>query len=430
MMFLNITPCKDFLPRLKKLNFAHVALLYPIFFPTIKSWGNALSFIMLAIALVHVIRGRDQYFLSRSKTFWFAFFALTSPFFFELIVQVFRGPFTWNALDGPSRFLIGGVILLYLSKHQDIDSVVISFSLGCLICLPVTLLYVLMFDNFYWDDRCATQILCPNALPVYILAIAINSFLYVNSSDFGNFKKLILSCVVGVPLFYILLICETRTVWIAFIFLIILILAHLFFKSKSKFIFLVSIIFICLPISYLTSPIITERVDLTYMSAKSLLTYSNESSSWNSSLGGRVGLIYLDLYLALRNMPFGLPDGVLPPYETIIRDIPFMTEHVYNMRLNAGSHCEYTAHLSRKGIIIGTLNIFFIIVFPIYLIARNMRNKSKGKNYSYVAFLTIVIMSICAIGVQVFGLKMTSMFWALYLAIYVSCVFKYEGSVR
>lgn len=422
-MLINIKSCKDFLLRFKEVGFANLALMYPIFFPTIKSWGNALSFLMLTFALIHLIGGKEQYFFSRSKTFWFAFIALISPFFLELIVQVFRGPFTWNALDGPSRFLIGGVVFLYLSKHRDINSVVMSFSLGCLISLPVTFLYVLIFDEFYWDGRCATQILCPNALPVFILTISINSFLYINFNYLGNFKRLLLISVLGVPLIYILLKCETRTVWVAFIILILLTTYRVLSKDKSNFRLSLIIIFMCLLISFMFSPIVAERVNLTYTSAESLLIQPNESSSWNTSLGGRVGLVLLDLYLAFRHMPFGLQDGFLPAYESIAKDIPFLTEYVYEMRLNSGSHCEYTAQLSRKGVILGTLNIFFILLFPVYLFARIVRNKCNESNYSFIVLQALITMCICALGVQVFGLKMTSTFWALLLALHLAFIF-------
>ena len=116
----------------------------------------------------------------------------------------------------------------------------------------------------------------------------------------------------------------------------------------------------------------------------------------------------LDLYLAFRHMPFGLQDGFLPAYESIAKDIPFLTEYVYEMRLNSGSHCEYTAQLSRKGVILGTLNIFFILLFPVYLFARIVRNKCNVSNYSFIVLQALITMCICALGVQVFGLKMTS----------------------
>jgi len=416
-MFIKIDPCKDFFQSSKVLKFANLAFLYPIFFPTVKSWGNGLSFIMLAVALVNIIPSRRQYFLSRSKLFWLLFVTLISPFFLELIVQVCRGPFTWNSLDGPSRFLIGGVILLYLSKYQDIDSVVISFSLGCLICIPVTLLSVIIFDDFYWRGRCATQILCPNALPVYILSIGICGFYYLLSIK--NLRlKLFYFVAVYLSLLYILIVCETRTVWISFVFIVTFIVILITCKSKIKLLLLMCIYFSSILILYFASPVIQKRVNTTFISATNLITEINEPRSLNTSLGARVGLILFDCYIGAKYNLLGYPDEKLPPMSTVLKDIPFMTNKVYLMKLTSGSHCEYTAHISRKGLVLGLFNSLSILILPLCFFGRILLlNRQK---FSYTAFLIVLSMSICAVGVQVFGLKMSSSFWAVTLAIFYS----------
>jgi hypothetical protein len=424
MMLINTKSCKDFLLRSKEVGFAHLALMYPIFFPTIKSWGNALSFVMLIFALIHLIGGKDQYFFSRSKTFWFALIALTSPFFLELIVQVFRGPFTWNTLDGPSRFLIGGVIFVYLSKHRDIDSVVMSFCLGCLISLPVTFFYVLIFDNFYWDGRCATQILCPNALPVYVLAQGICGICYLYSSSLLSYKKAITIAIVSSFVFYILLICETRTVWVSLLCIVPLSIVLITKKVKIKMFLMFCIFLSSILIAYFTSPIIKQRLSVTAANFTNLVTKINEPKSLNSSLGSRFGLFLFDFYLGTKNNFLGYPDGVLPPLSEVSNDIPFMTDKVYFIKSTSGSHCEYTAHLSRKGLIFGFLTILSIFIYPLFYIFRIIFIDKQKNIYLFASFLTILSMCICALGVQVFGLKMSSSFWAIFLALFYSYILR------
>jgi len=400
--------------------FEWLVLMYPVFFPTIKSWGNAISFLMLAVALSQISFNKKLYFRKRSKTFWLLLFTIISPFCFEFIVQCLRGPFTWNALDGPSRFLIGGIIFIFLSRKDNIGNLVKSFSAGCTIGLFLTLIYISYFDNYeYWLGRCATKILCPNALPVYILIMGINSFFYIYFSDLVVPKKYILLLLVSIIVVYILVICETRTVWVSLILSIVLSCFLLSWKRKVKLLYLTLTFVLIIYSSYIISPTIQKRVDYSSQNISKIIYEINSPSTWNTSVGGRLGLVKLDFHLACQNL-FGFPDGTLPSYESISEQIPFMTEHVYSIRLLSGSHCEYTAHLSRKGIIFGMLTIISIFIFPLYFFCRIFKKCIQENIYLYSALITITSVLVNALGIQVFGLKMTSTFWAVYLALFYS----------
>lgn len=419
-MFRKLLQLFSYLFRQGNSKFHWLVLMYPVFFPTIKSWGNTIAFLMLAVALSQISLKKKLYFKERSKTFWLLLLTLISPFCFELIVQCFRGPFTWNALDGPSRFLIGGIIFIFLSRKDKIGNLVKSFSLGCTIGLFFTFIYTLYFDSYdYWLGRCATEILCPNALPVFILIMGINSFFYIYFADLVVPKKNIVLLLISIIVVYILVICETRTVWVSLILSVVLSCILLNWKKKVKLLFLFLVLVLFSSSSYIISPTIKKRVDYTYQNISKLFREKDNPSTWNSSLGGRLGLLKLDVNLASQNI-FGFPDGVLPSYERISERIPFMTEHVYNIRLLSGSHCEYTAHLSRKGIILGMLTIVSIFIFPLYFFCRILKTAIQDKIYSYPALITITSILVNALGIQVFGLKMTSTFWAVYLALFYS----------
>lgn len=371
MLFIKIAPCKVFFHRSKVLNFANLALLYPIFFPTIKSWGNGLSIIVLAVALITIFSNRRQYFLSRSKLFWLLFVTLISPFFLELIVQVCRGPFTWNALDGPSRFLIGGVIFLYLSKHQDIDSVVMSFSLGCLICIPVTLIYVLAFKEFYWSNRCATSLLCPNALPVYVTYFGISSYNYIHNTDYSKFIKYTICFAVILMVLYVVLICESRTVWLCILILLILSSCVFYWNKKKKVLLAISAIFIGAIISYLLSNTVKERMDIASESITKIFTHPDQSNSYhNTSLGIRFCLFTLELHLVSKNLLFGTADSVTPPFDEVVKHLSFLPEIAHRILSNSGSHCEFTAHLRRKGVIFGSFALISLFIVPLLILLR------------------------------------------------------------
>ena len=94
------------------------------------------------------------------------------------------------------------------------------------------------------------------------------------------------------------------------------------------------------------------------------------------------------------------------------------------MRLTSGSHCELTAYLSRKGYILGFASIVSLFILPLYIFAVKHIRSSKI-HYSLFTFI-IIYMIICALGVQVFGLKMTSTFWAVSLALMYAKSFNCE----
>ena len=157
--------------------------LYPLFFTFIKSWSNGISFIICALSLIQIAKNLSLYFKSRGKSFWFIFGLLVMPFFCELIVQLSRDNIFLKSLDGPSRFLVGAVIFVYLSRSSNILEILTKFSLGCSCSLVLTLFFVLNFDEYFWSVRCATNLLCPNALAVYVLLLSFLSLRLFANGD-------------------------------------------------------------------------------------------------------------------------------------------------------------------------------------------------------------------------------------------------------
>ena len=92
-----------------------LVLAFPVFLLTVKSWSNSISFLILLLSLVLITPNFKYYFIGRGKQFWILFIILTSPFFCEMFTQIGRGQIDFPSLDGPSRYVLGGFIFIYLS---------------------------------------------------------------------------------------------------------------------------------------------------------------------------------------------------------------------------------------------------------------------------------------------------------------------------
>ena len=404
-----------------KLNFTDyillsLILLFPIFFTILKSWSNGISFVLCILSLIQILK-RPSYFLNnRSKYFWVITLSLLVPFISELFVQVVRGPFTVNALDGPSRFIIGALLFIIFSKYENMDKLFNFFSLGCMAGLLVSFIYVCIVTDYYYNGRCATSLLCPNALPVYIVILAVFSIYYViNYNSYKVYNKILIPIILFFS-FYIIIICETRTVWFSVFFVTILIYRKNIFLgiSRKKYISLIYLLIFSAFI-FIFKDILVDRYVTTVKEYNDI-----KNGGLDSSLGGRLGLVLIDIHLA-NTFLFGCPDGHLPPLASLQNYIPSLSKYLYNVRITSGSHCELTAYISRKGYILGFLTIISLFILPLYVFS-NKFIRNKKNDYRLLSYI-ITYMIICSFGVQVFGLKMTSTFWAVTIALLYGKVF-------
>ena len=160
-MFKNILDLKN--DKLDNFLF----LIFPLLFLVVKGWVNYIAVSFLLISLYKIIINYRFYFYKRSKYFYIFSFLITLPFLSELIIQILRPGFYSSSIDGPSRFLIGFLLFVTISKKNDKLSCIKSFTVGCVLSLLITFLCIVIIDDHYWGNRAATYFVDPNSLPIY-----------------------------------------------------------------------------------------------------------------------------------------------------------------------------------------------------------------------------------------------------------------------
>ena len=399
---------------------------FPLFFLTIKSYSNTILVLIFLYSVIKISFNHKLFLKNRDSKFWLLFISITLPFSAELIVQILREDFNINALDGPVRFLAGGVMFIYFSKCDLLPKHFHYFSLGCFISIFVTFFVTLFFKEHYWGSRIASYFSDPNTIAVYSVVLFFGSFFYVSRLNSIQLQLLAHSTLLFSTI-YLIIGSGTRTSWISF--LIALILKLFLVDKKYNYLFLYSLFFVAIiPSLLLLSPDIYEyflsRCSKTFDSINSYLN----GYSTNTAIGIRLNLILIDIELIKNHLWLGIPDGTLPSFESLNSSLPTITEIDYHTRLFSGSHVEMLAQMARKGFILGLLSSLSLFVLPLIISFRSAFYTKHKNLIMCTALLVTLSLLISSFGIQVFPLKMTSSFWAFFLVLIYSNYYQMSGS--
>lgn len=404
-----------------------IFFLSPLFFLVIKSWLNIFLVLLFLISTYRISKRPAFYLHKRGTTFIASCILLLSPFLCELIVQLLRQNVILSSLDGPSRFLMGLIIYVYLSRNRNILCIIKFFMTGCIFALVFTFISIMIFDEYYWDGRAATYFVDPNSLPVYSGLLYCFSMYRVKFFNISILKKTTIYFFTTIIYLFIIHQSLTRTVWLpAMLFMLFFI-----YNSYSKRTFILSSISIIASIYlfYLFNDIFKARLDDVIYAFSDINADKLSSSTSTISLRLNIFLAVIEL---IKMEPFlGFQDGMIPPFEILKAKSQFLNLMAYEDLKYAGSHFEITAQLLRKGLFFGSVTILATFILPLYLLHKKKKSKSG------LITIDICSMFICLLfmlftssfGIEVFNLKMYSSFWAICLALMCSLVSCNEDSV-
>ena len=399
--------------------------LLPVFFLTIKSWTNTISVLLAILSIYKISKNFRHYFLRRGLFFWTLLLLIATPFLSEIAIQVLRGPFTAKALDGPSRFLLGGVIFIFLSRNNRCLEIFKIFALGCLFSVFITFLSVFFVRDYFWGDRAATYFVDPNSLPVYTGILSCISFFYLEKAIQKNLIKWAIIILIIMSYLYVIHISQTRTSWLPAFLLLTYILTR---KTKAPFAcctFIVLGLTLIAFLFYKTNFLFQKRADDIFFAIKHM---SNGNFS-TSSLSVRVNIMLAELSLIKGSPVLGFPDGAIPSYLTCKEMSPTLDETAYFYLNKAGSHCEILAQLVRKGLFLGATAVFSLFIFPALIFLRGVFfNDKKASEVSRTSVCVVIMLIISSLGIQVFNLKMYSGFWAIFIGLIYSVLSNYENN--
>jgi O-antigen ligase len=394
------------------------ASLFPLLFLTLRGWTNACLFLAGLASIIYICIKHPRFYKNKSKTYWLLLSALCAPFITELLAQILRGHIHMSSLDGPIRFLIASFIYVAIVEMPN-KSIQLNLEwfipTSLLICLAA---YFLNPDaSQFWGGRAASYFADPITFASYITALSFICLIYLRKSQ--SIALILLLLTAFASGIYLVVESQSRSAWTSY--LIIGPLIPLINGKISKKIFAASLlVIICSAFSaYYFDSIVKHRIDLVY---SEIMAYFNGNRE--TSIGIRISLARIDMYLFFNYLFTGIQDGILPPVAELSRTQNYMTESLYSMKLAWGSHNEILAQLSRKGIW-GIASILGLFMIPITFFFRKMADLNQTTStLAKVGFVFCTSIFISSLTIQVFNLKFTSSFYAFMLAVLTALIIR------
>jgi len=385
--------------------------LAPVFFLSIRGWTNAILFVLVLLVSTQIFANHRFYFSKRNIKFWTILACFIIPLFTELSAQVGRLDLIMSSLDGPLRMFLAGILFVYFSRRKDDTQLTKALTIGSSLGIFSVGLSLILFPETYWHLRAATYFVDPITLPCFTVALLGIVLVGQLRSD----KTLLDAALTSVAIFvtgWVAYESQSRSSWIALMGLgFVYAFMRFRYSALRQAIAVGSLVAVTLLI-YSVSDVMQHRVDEAIDGA---INYISTGNGQSASSGQRLAMLDIDLALLKKHFWFGLRDGHLPSYESLLKDIPTLTQETYYIKTHAGSHSEFLAQLVRKGVILGGLSLcamFFIPLFFFYSVSKTGRLQPPKIG---LGFLIPIMVS--GLVIQVFNLKMTSTFYAFVLSI-------------
>ena len=420
------------LPALKtiwqvpELKVGTLLFLAPAFFLVVKGWGNAVVFVLTILSVVEIYKNPKYYLVERRAEFWKMFLVLISPLFCELVVQIGRLRMVPSSLDGPSRFLLAGIIFIYFSRLKC-KELLKPFIYGSGLGIVMVFLSIHIFPEQYWHSRAATYFVDPITLPCYV-TVLFGVYLFSQFDEQARWFGPLSKSILGLLTLNIAILSGSRGSWIALCGLVIVYCSHKSIRNLRVLVLQLLLITVGLYALYCFSPIVQSRTDDALSGVVPFLigdVQSHLHAIQNTGTGQRIVLALLDFELILQNPLFGLSDDITPPRDALLSSASMVDDEIYMIKELAGSHSEYLAQLVRKGLIFGGILLWALFIYPIYRIFWVTRTAGESNGAFRNVFVGVwVPLSLSAVSIQVFNLKMTSSFYGLCLALFFALAYQ------
>jgi O-antigen ligase len=385
--------------------------LLPVGMFIVRGWASAFFILLCVACFFHLINDK-KVFCQLDKTDLIILFCCALPVLVEFVIQLNRTEFLISQLDGPARFLIAAPLYLWASSSREVDPMA-SLKWGGMIALMSIFLFTQLDKMSYLDDRLTSNFTDPIIFCVY--AVSFSSFIIYGGTE----KKLsgwyfCFIVVAAVLAGYIAFGSVTRAGWLQFLLMVEIALFFMLAKKNQFTAYFgvnLAILLLVLLIFLFSQP----AQDRLFQVFQELERYSN--GDMDTSVGIRMNLWRLDWQLFNLSPFLGFQDRVLPPYDELVRDLPWLTSVAYATKLCCGSHNQILALFVENGIF-GGVTALIILVGPILFFLKKSRSPDRKK--ASAAVVGLVFSSGLLLAAQftmLFGLKMTSSFHAFALAV-------------
>jgi O-antigen ligase len=385
--------------------------LFPLLYMTYRGWTNCWLIALFVLALLFSIFNWKLIKTELDDRFSkLLILTLASPFLAILLSQLLRNDNNINAYDGPLRFLLAGLIFLYL-KHKHVDFLYIfQYIAPISLLIAVGAIFYYPETSNYWDGRYASYFVDPLTFGGYALVIGFTCLFLLNVKKDTYFLSILKLLGFACALF-LSVGSGSRSGWMAIPFVLAL---WVFINRKNtKLVINTSLILIsALVIALFLNENFQQRVLSIFQEIYAWLT--NQANKEEGSGGMRLSMWRLSWVLFLESPLYGYGDP--GGYKHLLNQ-PLLTSFAGPNALGAitlGPHHEIFGLTLRSGIfgLIAGLLLFFA---PIGIFIQQLRRNSQNMA-AQVGLAFVLSLLICSLSIEVFNLKYTTSFYALMLA--------------
>ncbi len=356
--------------------------------------------------------------------------ALASLTIATIVTQVINGDFHIASLDGPSKILIAGLCIIYLSK-QEINYIKI---LG--LAIPLGLIYLLMIitwqpeTSLAWGGRYATKFVDPNSLGSQTAILSVLCFALIDHKDKFFIKLLKLSgAFCGV---FVMVQAQSRGGWLTFTMMLVTWLSLQIIypadpssKKYFKKILVSTIAFIAAITLLITlTSLIQGRIAHTFFE---VATWLNDPLIYTSA-GSRMSMWVASIQLISENWS---GYGEVAIKEIAINHPLYTGIHQHGVKdlINAGPHSDILS----KGLSLGLLGIMAYlatIFIPFMFFLKNITFlQTTDRKAVLIGLIYITGVFVSGLFNETLSLKYLCSFYGLMIACLTSQVL-YEKSIN
>lgn len=403
---------------------AFAIFAFPIGFLSIRHSVHLPIFIIFLISLVAWAKSRFKFHrITLGPETTSLIIALSSLSIATIVTQAINNDFHIASLDGPSKILLAGLCIIYLSKQATNYIKILGFA------IPVGLLYLLLIivwqpeTSAAWGGRYATKFVDPNSLGSQAAILSVLCLALINQKDQFLIKLLKLSgTFCGI---FVMVQAQSRGGWLTFTMMFItwLILQIIYPvetspKKSIKRILVSSIAFIVAIALLITlTPSIQNRIAHTFFE---ITTWLNNPLIYTSA-GSRMSMWVASIQLISENW---LGYGEIAIKEIAANHSLYTGIHQHGVKdlINAGPHSDILS----KGLSLGLLGItayLFTIFIPFAFFLKNITHlQTETRKVALIALIYITGVFVSGLFNETLSLKYLCSFYGLMIACLASQV--------
>ncbi|MDR7305274.1 O-antigen ligase family protein [Rhodoferax saidenbachensis] len=375
----------------------------PLFYLSVSHWITNVSILCAVLILLSSVFYRNYFSVYHDVELW-PFLGTYVIYFIAISVsQIGRGTFVSKEYLDQTRWLLGVPIFAFLLYLR------IKFSDALRWIAPLIVLFSWVSSTFVmpsdaWGNRATIEFMDPLAFGFMNLSVGLMCLVIaaLNLKQ-GRLSKLAILNVVGFMVgTYLSLRSGSRTGWLAFPFVLLLIARTLFENPAGKKISV--LLFLALPLVAVL--LLSSTTDIR------LAAFVDEVSSYpwrggvasDTSVGMRITFYRLGAYYFSQSPWFGWGDRGYLAIKDATEVVTFSTAYTRDFAYNALFHSEWTTQAVRFGLL-GLIAVFWVFAVPFYVFFKHLRSHPLSAQASLMGLAFLMCQLAASFSTEIYSSK-------------------------